>query len=106
MPFIRRYALAFLLAALFSAPLLGGCAGMPLQEMSDARQAIRAAERAGAGQHAPELLDEARRLVESARQSMHKGEYREARDDAETARAKAMEARRVAEGAQGGASSS
>jgi hypothetical protein len=106
MPFTRRYALAFLLAALFSAPLLGGCAGMPLQEMSDARQAIRAAERAGAEQHAPALLDEARRLVESARQSMHKGEYREARDDAETARAKAMEARRIAEAAQGGASSS
>jgi PBP1b-binding outer membrane lipoprotein LpoB len=106
MPFISRYALAFLLAVLFSAPLLGGCAGMPLQEMSDARQAIRAAERAGAEQHAPELLDEARGLVESARQSMHKGEYREARDDAETARSKAMEARRIAEAAQGGASSS
>jgi hypothetical protein len=103
MPFIRRYALAFLLAALVSTPLLGGCAGMPLQEMSDARQAVRAAERAGAEQHAPELLGEARALVESARQYMHKSEYRAARDDAEMARAKAIEARRVAEEAQGGA---
>ena len=106
MQLIRRIARSFLLAALLAAPLVTGCAGMPLQQMSDARQAIRAAERAGAEQHAPALLDEARRLVESARQSMHKGEYREARDDAETARAKAMEARRIAEAAQGAASSS
>ena len=103
---IRRYALAFLLAALVGAPLLGGCAGMPLQEMSDARQAVRAAERAGAGKHAPELLDEARALVQKASQFMHQGEYREAREDAELARTKAMEARRIAEAAQGGANPS
>lgn len=100
MQFIRRFALPFLLVALCAAPLLGGCAGMPLQEMSDARQAIRAAERAGAEKHAPELLGEARGLVETARESMHKGEYRTARDDAELARNKAMEARRVSEAAQ------
>lgn len=99
MQLIRRYALPFLLAALLAGPLLAGCAGMPLQQMSDARQAIRAAEHAGAEQHAPELLGEARALVESARQYMHKGEYREARDDAELARAKAMEARRISEAA-------
>jgi len=103
MQFIRRYALPFLLAALLAGPLLAGCAGMPLQQMSDARQAIRAAEHAGAEQHAPELLGEARALVESARQYMHKGEYREARDDAELARAKAMEARRISEAATGAA---
>jgi len=102
---IRRIARPFLLAALLAAPLCVGCAGMPLQEMSDARQAIRAAERAGAEKHAPQLLGEARGLVESARESMHKGEYREARDDAELARTKAMEARRMAEEAQGSASS-
>jgi hypothetical protein len=105
MPLIRRHAWPLLMAALFALPLLAGCAGMPLQEMSDARQAIRAAERAGAQQYAPELLAEAKTLVESARQSMHKSEYREARDDAEQARAKAMEARRVAETAKGGGSS-
>lgn len=101
MQFIRRFALPFLLLALCTAPMLGGCAGMPLQQMSDARQAIRAAEHAGAEKHAPELLGEARGLVETARESMHKGEYRAARDDAERARNKAMEARRVAEAAQG-----
>jgi hypothetical protein len=101
MQFIGRIARPFLLAALLVAPFVVGCAGMPLQQMSDARQAIRAAERAGAEKHAPELLGEARALVESARESMHKGDYREARDDAELARAKAMEARRLAEEAQG-----
>jgi hypothetical protein len=98
---IRRIARPFLLATLLAASLVAGCAGMPLQEMSDARQAIRAAERAGAEKHAPLLLGEARALVESARGSMQKGDYRDARDDAEQARAKAMEARRLAEEAQG-----
>jgi len=102
---IRRFARPFLLAALFVAPLVAGCAGMPLQQMSDARQAIRAAERAGAEKHAPQLLGEARQLVESARQSMHEGDYREARDEAELARTKAMEARKIAEEARGATSS-
>lgn len=102
---IRRIARSFLLAALLAAPLLAGCAGMPLQELSDARQAIRAAERAGAEKHAPQLLGEARQLVETASKSMHEGDYREARDEAELARAKAMEARRIAEQARGAAGS-
>lgn len=104
MQLIRRIVRPFLLAALLAAPLVTGCAGMPLQQLSDARQAIRAAERAGAEKHAPQLLEEARALVESARQSTHKGDYREARDDAEQARVKAMEARRIAEEARGAAS--
>ena len=104
MQVIRRYALPLLLAVLLATPPLAGCAGMPLQQMSDARQAVRAAERAGAQKHAPELLGEAKALVESARQNMHKGEYRQARDEAELARTKAMEARRIAETAPGGGS--
>jgi PBP1b-binding outer membrane lipoprotein LpoB len=95
MPLIRRFFAPFLLAV-----LLVGCVGMPLQEMSDARQAVRAAERAGAQQHAPELLAEAKTLVESASQNVHNGEYREARDQAVLARDKAVEARRVAEAAK------
>jgi hypothetical protein len=96
----RRYTLLSLLAAFLILPLLAGCAGMPLQEMSDARQAIRAAERAGAQQHAPELLDEARGLVKAASGNLNQGEYRDARDQAELAREKATEARRIAEAAK------
>lgn len=86
---------------LFLGGSLGGCAGAPLQQLSDARQAVRAAEKAGAEQYAPDLLDEAKRLVESARVNLHRGEYRQSRDDADLAREKAMEARRVSEAAQG-----
>jgi hypothetical protein len=53
----------------------------------------------GAGQHAPALLAEAQQLVERARLNLEKGEYRQARDDADLARAKAMEARRLSEAA-------
>jgi hypothetical protein len=94
MTLIRRYTLPLLLAALTMA---AGCAGAPLQEMSDARQAIGAAQRAGAEKHAPELLGEAQKLVESARLNLTKREYRQARDEAERARDKAIEARRIAE---------
>jgi len=99
MPSTRRHTLSLLLAALLVVATLAACAGAPLQEMSDARQAVRAAERAGAGKHAPEPLAEARQLVERARLSMQKGEYKEAREEAEKARDKAMEARRLAEAA-------
>jgi hypothetical protein len=94
MTLFRRYTLPLLFAAL---TLTAGCAGAPLQEMSDARQAIGAAQRAGAEKHAPALLSEAQKLVESARIHLTKSEYREARDEAERARDKASEARRIAE---------
>jgi hypothetical protein len=96
---MRRLIPPLLLAVLLAGATLGGCAGAPFQEMSDARQAIRAAERAGAEQYAPDTLGEARQLVERARLGLQKGDYRQARDDAEQARAKAMEARRLAEAA-------
>lgn len=94
MPRIRRYILPLLLAAL---TLVAGCAGAPLQEMSDARQAIGAAQRAGAEKHAPAQFAEAQKLVESARLNLTKGDYRQAREEAGQAREKAMEARRIAE---------
>jgi Domain of unknown function (DUF4398) len=99
MPLMRRLIPSLLLAVLVAGATLGGCAGAPFQEMSDARQAIRAAERAGAAQYAPDPLGKARQLVERARVGMQKGDYRQARDDAEQAREKAMEARRLAEAA-------
>ena len=76
-----------------------GCAGAPVQEMSNARQAVRAAEKAGAVTLAPELLAEARQALRDAQSHLRQGEYRTARDEAELARAKAVEARRVAEAA-------
>lgn len=91
-----------LLCSLAGGLLLAGCAGAPVQEMSNARQAIAAAERAGAETHAPELYDEARTLLKSAQANIRKQEYREAREQAELAREKAMAARRDSEAALAG----
>jgi hypothetical protein len=86
--------------AVLFAVVLVGCAGAPVQEMSNARQAVRAAERAGAEAAAPELLEAARQSLRSAEINIRRHEYRVARDEAEQARAHAVEARRVAEAAR------
>lgn len=92
----RRFLFPLLTAVALGAGLAAGCAGWPVQEVSDARQAITAAERAGAQKYAPETLAEAKKLLASARASAYDGDYRAARDSAEAARAKAIEARREA----------
>lgn len=79
--------------------LVTGCVGAPVQEMSNARQAVRAAEKAGATTAAPELLTEAKQLLKDARTQLNQRDYRAARDNAEGARSKAIEARRIAEAA-------
>lgn len=71
---------------------LAGCAGAPVQEMSNARQAIRAAQDAGAEQAAPDKMREAQTLMSDAEESLHKRMYRSARRAAVDARAKASEA--------------
>ncbi len=56
-------------AGLLALALLAGCAtAPPVQEMSDARQAIAAAREAGAAQHAAQRLAEAESLLASAEQ--------------------------------------
>lgn len=75
---------------------LAACAGPPVQEMSDARQAIEAAEEAGALQHAPMQLRFARDLVSSAESKLEKKAYNQARRDARLAREKAVEALNIA----------
>src|ERR1700674_4990053 len=72
-----------LAAALFAV----GCAGAPVQTMSDTRQAIRAAEAAGAATTAPTQLNAAREQLKRAEDLIRSGEYRAARREAEAARA-------------------
>jgi hypothetical protein len=100
MQFPRRLQLTTLLFALLAAVQLVGCAGVPVQEMSNARQAVQAAQKAGGAKYAPETMAEAEKLLASAKANLKKGEYRPARDEAELAREKAMEARRQAEAAK------
>lgn len=81
--------------------LLAGCvSGPPVQEMSNARQVIRAARDAGAAPTSVESLGEAERLLSQAEAQLQRGEYKAARRDALAAREKAAEALRVVQ-AQG-----
>ncbi len=95
-----RLFLSVATAALFGAALVSGCVGWPVQEMSDARQAIVAAQKAGAGEYAPDTLAQAQKLLADAKESANHGDYRAARDQAEQAREKAIEARKAAEAAK------
>ncbi len=71
---------------------LASCTGAPVQEMSDARQAVRAAQAAGAGDAAPERLAEAERLVDEAQTLLQRFDYRGAQHAAVEARRVAVEA--------------
>ena len=88
MPHIARMLGIFVVAAL----ALAACAGAPVQEMSNARQAIRAARDAGAEKTAPQVLNEAEVLLNRAEDSLERRAYREARRNAIAARDKAAEA--------------
>lgn len=78
---------------------IAGCAGVPVQAMSDTRQTIRAAESAGADRTAPEQLAAAREGLRRAEDLLKQRDYRSARREAETAHAQAVEALRAAQAA-------
>ncbi len=73
--------------------VIASCAvGPPVQEMSDARQAIAAAEESNAATLAPNELDEARQLLEAAESQLRDRNYGLAQDSALLARDRAVEA--------------
>jgi hypothetical protein len=98
--FVRRFGhpLWQWCSALVVAALLVGCAPAPVQEMSEARQAIEAARAAGAEQHARPQLDEAHSLLDTAQQMLNHRRFRDARRSASQARDAAIRARETAEG--------
>lgn len=69
----------------------------PVQEMSDARQAIAVAREAGAEALAAEELFAAEKYLESAEQKLSNQHYADARRDALEAKSKAQSARRLSE---------
>ena len=90
--FWLRHGAAALLVMLASA-----CAVMPpVQEMSDARQAIKAAREANAELYAPQQLRSAEDSMELATKTLEQGEYEEARMAATVAKALAIKARDAA----------
>lgn len=90
----------FFLSLLLILGVLGaGCAIVPAQEMSDARQAIQAAESAGADTLAPRALDHARALLEQAQAELAVQDYAAARRSAQESKEAAIQAREAADDA-------
>ena len=85
-----------LVLLLVLASLLTACATAPVQEMSDARQALMAARHVGADKHAPAMYTEAKALVEDADHFIAERRYELARVVAGRAKMVAIKARRKA----------
>jgi hypothetical protein len=77
--------------------LLSGCAAVPIQAISDARQAIDAATQAGGDLKAAQQMQDARSAMAQAETALKKVQYKRARELAQEARAKAIEAQRASE---------
>jgi hypothetical protein len=97
--FVDRRLLALFLAG-FMLFGVGACAGIPAQEMSNARQAIRAAQEAGAAQAAPGEIEKAQQYLSKAEASMQQRQFRQARDEASEARRIARDALQAAQAAK------
>lgn len=68
----------------------------PVQEMSNARQSLKAASDANAETHAASLLSEAKQRLQSATRELDLGEYERARILALEAKHLALKARQIA----------
>ena len=82
----------FLVAGLL---LMVSCASAPVQEMSDARQAIQAAKEAGAKLASQPSLQKAEELLKEAEAALQNGEYKKAKRTAKEARNQAMQAQKT-----------
>ena len=93
--FRKRFIFASLVAGL--SILLSACATkVPVQEMSNARQTLRAAHQVKAQHYAPELFDKAESLLKAAENELSEGEYAQARAYAVAAKQEAIRARQKA----------
>jgi F0F1-type ATP synthase membrane subunit b/b' len=78
---------------------IAACTTPPVQEMSDARQAIMAAEDANAAKLAPEPLGDARRFLADAERQIQQEAYGPARMNAVRAKNRATQALRTIQAA-------
>jgi nucleoid-associated protein YgaU len=76
--------------------MTAGCATVPTQEMSDARQAVQAAREAGANLHTPTAMNSAEHELSQAEQELRGRNYKIARNDALSAKQEAIKARNMA----------
>jgi len=77
--------------------LLAACTTPPVQEMSDARQAVEAATEAGASQAAPEKMAAAQAALRMAERLLRDHQFSAARHYAVDAKRKALDAQGVAQ---------
>ena len=78
--------------------LAAGCqTAPPVQEMSDARQAIMAAKEAGAEEKAPAQLSQAVEHLHAAEEALTQKQYLSARRDAVIAKNRAIDALKLSE---------
>lgn len=81
----------------FIFPLLAfflvACTNAPVQEMSNARQAIDLAHQLDAYQHAPQLMNMAQNRLSDAELALQQGKWKMAKNSAIQARGHAIEAR-------------
>jgi len=87
-----RYMRNALLIVFLAVTGLVACGVAPVQEMSDARQAVRAAHDAGAEQKVPELYNQAESLLDKAVHELDEGDYDQAREAAVSAKKAALDA--------------
>ncbi len=75
---------------------IAACASFPYQELSDARQALEAAQAANASRYAPDEYQKAVELLRESDRYIAAGDYRSARKAAHQAKINALRARRRA----------
>jgi len=73
--------------------MVAACAGWPVQEMSDARQALEAAETAQANIYAKQDFERAKKMLDQANEELSTGNYQKARQHAAEAKTLATQAR-------------
>jgi hypothetical protein len=94
----KNYTMFRVVLAAIAMLVLAGCVtAPPVQEMSDARQAITAAEQADAGRVAADTLADARRFLEEAEKQIQEEAYGPARMNAVRAKNRALLALRTAQ---------
>ncbi len=80
--------------------VIAACETAPVQEMSDARQAIAVARNAGAAELAARELHDAETYLQSAERKLEQRAFAEARADALAAKNRALQALSVADQAK------
>jgi len=77
--------------------MLSACASAPVQEMSDARQAVEAAIQSGAASTAPTQMTSAQTALRMAERLLRDHQFSAARHYARVARNKALEAQQISQ---------